>query len=75
MGSILGHNRVIAKKCIWWCFVKCATLIVYEGGMAWPKTGATHHHAQLGLLNKGLVVCTVDLLNGLALGCFNRPPV
>ena len=47
--------------------------------MAWPKTGATQYHAQLGLpynghVIKGLVVCKswdlepLDLLNGLALG-------
>ncbi len=35
----------------------------YEmGGMPWPQTGATHYHAQLGLLDKGreikgLVIC------------------
>ncbi len=53
--------------------------------MPWSqkKTGATHYHAQLGLQDKGrtikgLVVCNnwdlqpLDLLNGLALGCFNR---
>ena len=45
------------------------------------KTGATLHHAQLGLPDKGrvikgLVVCNewdlepLDLLNGLALGCY-----
>ena len=48
--------------------------------MPWPYTGATHYHAQLGLLDKGraikgLVVCNswdlepLDLINGLALGC------
>ena len=51
------------------------------GGMPWPKTGATQYHEQLGLPDKGhaikgLVVCnewdleTLDLPNGLALGCF-----
>ncbi len=49
--------------------------------MPWPKTGATH----LGLqdkcrANKGLVVCNdwelepLDLLNGLALGCYQPSP-
>ena len=49
--------------------------------MPWPKTGATQYHAQLGLPDKGrafkgLVVCNnldlehLDLLNGLALGCY-----
>ncbi len=48
--------------------------------MPWPKTGAIHH-AELGLPDKvraikGLVVCNnwdlepLDLLNGLALGCY-----
>ena len=46
--------------------------------------GATHYHAQLGLPDKGraikgLVVCNswdlepLELLNGLALVCFQRP--
>ena len=49
--------------------------------MNWPKTGATQYHAQLGLADKcralkGLVVGNSwdlepqDLLNGLALGCY-----
>ncbi len=49
--------------------------------MPWPKKGATQYHAQLGLPDKGraikeLVVCNSldlepwDLLNGLALGCY-----
>ena len=55
--------------------------------MPWPKkkTGATHYHAHLGLPDKGraikgLVVCTSkdlepqDLLNGLALGCYQPSP-
>ncbi len=24
--------------------------------MPWPRTGATHHHAQLGLPDKGLAI-------------------
>ncbi len=53
--------------------------------MSWPQTGATHYHAQLGLSDKGraikeLVVCNswdlepYDLLNGLALGCYQPSP-
>ena len=53
--------------------------------MPWPQTGATQYHAQLGLLDKGcaikgLVVCnswdleTLDLLNGLDLGCYQQSP-
>ena len=49
--------------------------------MPWPQKGATHDHAQLGLSDKGcaikgLIVCNfgdlepLDLLNGLALGCY-----
>ena len=46
--------------------------------MLWPQTGATQYHAQLGLPDKGraikgLVVWDLeplDLLNGLALGCY-----
>ncbi len=50
-----------------------------------PETGATQYHAQLGLPDKGraikgLVVCNnwdqepLDLLNGLALGCYQPSP-
>ncbi len=49
--------------------------------MSWFQTGATHYYAQLGLQEKGraikgLVVRNtwdlepLDLLNGLALGCY-----
>ena len=53
--------------------------------MHWPQTGATQYHAQLGLPDKGrtikgVVVCYSwdlepwDLLNGLALGCYQPSP-
>ena len=53
--------------------------------MPWPKTGATQYHAQLGLLDKGRVIKGLvvfnrwdrepwDLLNGLALGCYQPSP-
>ena len=53
--------------------------------MLWPQTGATQYHAQLGLPDKGraikmLVVCNewdlepLDLLNGLALACYQPSP-
>ena len=53
--------------------------------MPWPKTGATHFNAQLGLPDKGLpikelVVCNnwdlepLELINGLALGCYQPSP-
>ena len=53
--------------------------------MPWPQTGATQRHAQLGLPDKGraikgLVVCNnwdlepLDILNGLALGCYQSSP-
>ena len=53
--------------------------------MPWPKTGTTQYHAQLGLPDKGravkgLVVCNgwdlepLDLLNGMALGCYQLSP-
>ena len=49
------------------------------------QTGATQYHAQLGLTDKGraiqgLVFCNdwgleaLDLLNGLALGCYQPSP-
>ena len=54
-------------------------------GNALAKTGATQHHAQLKLTDKGcaikgLVVCNdwdlvpLDLLNCLALGCYQPSP-
>ena len=53
--------------------------------MPWPQRGTTQCHAQLGLEDKGLaikglVVCNnwdldlLDLLNGLALGCYQPSP-
>ena len=55
MGSMPGPNCVMAKdvkSCTYCCYVRCATLIVWVGGMPWPKTGATQYHAQLGLPEK-----------------------
>ena len=54
-------------------------------GIPWPQTGETQYFAQLGLPDKGravkgLVVCIswdlapLDLLNGLALGCYQPSP-
>ncbi len=53
--------------------------------MPWPQTDATQYHRQLGLPDKGraikgLVVCNIwyleplELLNGLALGCYQPSP-
>ncbi len=53
--------------------------------MPWPQTGATLYHAQLGLPDKGRAikgvdVCNnwelepLDLLNSLALGCYQPSP-
>ncbi len=53
--------------------------------MPWPETSATQYHAQLGLPDKGraikgLVVFNnwdlepLNLLNGLALGCYKPSP-
>ncbi len=53
--------------------------------MPWHQTGATQYHAELGLPDKGraikwLVDCNnwdlepLDLLNGLALGCYQPSP-
>ncbi len=53
--------------------------------MPWPKTGATHYHAQLGLVDKcrAIKVCLVcnswnleplDLLNIMVLGCYQPSP-
>ncbi len=48
--------------------------------MPWPQTGATQYHLHLRLPDKGrafkgLLVCNNwDLLNGLALGCYQPSP-
>ncbi len=53
--------------------------------MPWPQPGGTQYHAQVGLPDKGraikgLVVCNnwdlepLDLINGLALGCYQPSP-
>ncbi len=53
--------------------------------MPWLQTGATQYYAQLGLQDKGrainrLDVCNnrdlerLDLVNGLALGCYQPSP-
>ena len=48
--------------------------------MPWPQTGATQYHADKGRTIKRLVVCNdwdlepLDLLNGLALGCYQSSP-
>ena len=39
-----------------------ATLIVRVGGMSWLQTGVTHHHAQIGLPNKGRAIRRVGCL-------------
>ena len=54
--------------------------------MPWPQTGATQYHAQLRLPNKGRVIKglvvsnnwdlePLDLLNSVALGCYQPFPV
>ncbi len=53
--------------------------------MNWPQTGATQYNVQLGLPDKGcaikgLAICKswdlgpLDLLNVLALGCYQPSP-
>ncbi len=67
IGSILGLNHVIDKdvnSCTYCCYITCTTLIEWEWGLPWLKSGATHYHAQLGLPDKGhavigLVVCNI----------------
>ena len=44
--------------------------IVRDWGLPWTQTGATHYHAQLGLSDRGWVVCYVVWLgsmNGMGL--------
>ena len=47
--------------------------------MPWSQTCATQYHAQLGLPDKGRAINNWDLepwdlLNGLALGCYQPSP-
>ncbi len=40
-------------------------LILWVGGMPWPKMGASHYHAQIGFPDLGLVRnVLVDVCNG-----------
>ena len=66
------------------CFIAKVVSIEYWG-VPWPQTGTSNYNALLGLQDKGraingLVVCNnwdlepMDLLNGLALGCYQRFP-
>ncbi len=40
--------------------------------MPWPKTGATHYHAQLGLPEKGRTIEELGYKLRLALGCYQQ---
>ena len=40
----------------------CATLLAKVGGMPWPKTGASHYHAQIGLPDKGYAIKVLVVL-------------
>ncbi len=44
------------------------TLIVPVEGTPWPKTGASYHHAQLGLPDKGLAIIGLVVCYVLWLG-------
>ena len=83
--STRGPNCVIAKNvksCTYSWYVICVTLIIRLWEMPWPKTGATHYYAQLGLPDKGRarVGCLLYLGSrafgpgGLALGCYQPSP-
>ena len=88
ISPILGLNWIKAKdikSCTYCCYVKCATLLVWVGGMFWRQKGKSQYHAQLKLPDIGcaikiLVVCNgldikpLDLLNSLALGCYQPSP-
>ncbi len=65
MGSILGPNRVKGKvvKSLLLCQMRNIDILV--GGLPWPQPGATHYHAQLTLLDKGLIVCYVVWLGSM----------
>ncbi len=43
-GTMLDQNRVIAKddkRCTYCCYVSCLELMVWVGGINWPKTSET----------------------------------
>ena len=49
-----GANDVKNGSCGY--SIRSSTLIGRVGGMPWLKTGATHYHAQLGLIDKGRAI-------------------
>ena len=55
MGSILGTNRIITKKKLKVDYTATMSTSMIKG-MPWPKKGATHYNAQLGLPDKGLAI-------------------
>ncbi len=66
--SMLSQNCVIAKNVKSCSYCRCATLIVWVGGMPWTQTtGATHYNTQLGLPDK--VVLSKGWCVGLVLCC------
>ena len=86
--SMLSPNQVIAKD-VKWCtycwYVRYVILIVWVGKMYWPKTCATHYHAQVLTSRRGMcnqrVGCLqwldlepLDELNDIALGCYQPSP-
>ena len=58
-GLMLNPNCIIAKhikSCNYYYYVRCRTLRVQVGAIPWPRSSATHYHAQLGLPDIGRVV-------------------
>ncbi len=45
--------KLDVQSCTLSCYVRCATLIVWVGGMPWPTRGVNHYHAHSGLPEKG----------------------
>ena len=60
MGSILGPKRVIDKDVEGYTYFLLCQIhdisSLSRGGMVWPKTEATHCHAQLGHPYKGCAI-------------------
>ena len=49
----------------YYCYVRCAKLKVWLGGMPWSKAGATHYHARLGLPNNSCTIKGLFVYNDL----------
>ncbi len=67
----LATNKDV-KSCIFSCNIKCAALKVLVRGISWPKTGATHFYAQLGLSEKGWLSATFEKVTSKWWECYDQ---